>query len=99
MKASNINKDKVAVKEIKYLIKNSLNPFNKDADPGRLFNICTGKSCKKGTGDFLFNVESIDNEARKSFIQDCIENPNQFERIKKIKSTVLQGSETKDSRG
>ena len=40
------------------------------------------------------NVESIGNEARKSVIQECIGNPNRFkERIKKIKSTVLQQSQ------
>ena len=77
------------------MIENSLNPFKKDADPDRLFNICTWKSCKKGTEDFLLNVESIGNEARKSFIQECVENPNRFEeRIKKkIKSTVFQESQ------
>ena len=33
--------------------------------------------------DFLLNVESISKEARKSFIQECVENPNRFEeRIK-----------------
>ena len=86
LKASNINKYNLAVKEIKSMIENSLNPFKKDADPHRLFNIYTGKSCKKGTEDFLLNVESIGNEARKNFIQECVENPNQFEeRIKKNK--------------
>ena len=55
------------MKEIKSMIENSLNPFNKDADPDRLFNICTGKSYKKGTEDFLLNIESISNEARKGF--------------------------------
>ena len=86
LKASNINKDNLAVKKIKSMIENSLNPFKKDADPDRLFNICTGKSCKKGTEDFLLNVESIGNEARKSFIQERVENPNRFEeRIKKNK--------------
>ena len=97
LKASNINKDNLAVKEIKSMIENSLNPFKKDADPDRLFNICTWKSCKKGTEDFLLNVESIGNEARKSFIQECVENPNRFEerikKKKKKKSTVLQQSQ------
>ena len=80
------NKDNLAVKEIKSMIENSLNPFKKDADPDRLFNICTRKSCKKGTKDFLLDVESIGNEARKSFIQECVENSNRFEeRIKKSK--------------
>ena len=82
------------MKEIKSMIENSLNPFNKDPDPDRLFNICTGKSCKKGTEDFLLNVESVGNEARKSFIQVRVGNPNRFEkRIKKLKSTVLQLSQ------
>ena len=55
LKASNINKDNLAVKEIKSMMENSLNPFKKNADPDRLFNICTGKSCKKGTEDCLLN--------------------------------------------
>ena len=82
----------MAVKEIKSMIENNLNPFNKDADPDRLFNICTGKSCKKVTEDFLLNVVSTSNETRKSFIQECVENSNRFEEWikKKIKSTVLQ---------
>ena len=77
----------MAVKEIKSMIENNLNPFNKDADPDRLFNICTGKSCKKVTKDFLLNVVSTGNETRKSFIQECVENSNRFEEwIKKKKN-------------
>ena len=72
LKTSNINKDNLAVKEIKSVIENSLNPFNRDADPDYLFNICTEKSCKKDAEDFLLNVDSIGNEARKCFIQECI---------------------------
>ena len=56
------------MKEIKSMIENSLNPFNKNAHPVRLFNMCTGKSCKKSTKDFLLNVQFIGNEVRKSFI-------------------------------
>ena len=56
------------MKKIKSVIENSLNPFNKDADPDCLFNIYTEKSYKKDTEDFLSNVESIGNEARKCFI-------------------------------
>ena len=59
LKASNINKINMAVRETKSMIENSLNLFNKDADPDILCNICAGKSCKKGTEDFLLNVESI----------------------------------------
>ena len=45
-----------------------------------------GKSCKKSTQDFLLNVESIDNKARKSFMQKCAESLNRLEeRIKKGK--------------
>ena len=83
------------MKERKSMIENSLNSLNKDADPDCLFNICTGKSCKKGTEDFLLNVESIGNEARKSFNKRMCRNPKRFEeRIKKKKkSTVLQPSQ------
>ena len=73
LKASNINKDNLPVKEIKSMIENSLNHLRK-------------MQFQKGTEDFLLNVESIGNEARKSFIQECVENPNRFEeRIKKNK--------------
>ena len=83
---------------MKSMIENSLNPFKKDADPDHLFNICTAKSCKKGTEEFLLNVESIGNEARKCFLQECVENPNRFEeRIKKKKSTVLQESQENET--
>ena len=51
------------------MIENSLNPFNKDADPDCLFNILTGKSCQKDTEDFLLNVGSIGNEG---FIQEKV---------------------------
>ena len=44
LKVSNINNDKLAVKEIKSIIENSLKPSKKDADLDHLFNICTGKS-------------------------------------------------------
>ena len=52
------------MKEIKYMVENSLNPFNEDADPGCLFSTLRGKSCKKSTEDFLLNVESIGREAK-----------------------------------
>ena len=55
------------MKEIKPMIEDSLNAFNKDAHPVRLFNMCTGKSCKKSTKDFLLNVQFIGNEVRKRF--------------------------------
>ena len=85
-----MNEDNLAMKEIKSMIENSLNPFSKDADPDRLFNICTRKSCKKDTEDFLLNVEFIGSEARKRFIQECVENPNRFEeRIKKNKILIF----------
>ena len=67
MKAPNINKDNLAVKEIKSMIDYSLHQFNKDTDADRLLDICTGKSCKKSTEDILLNVQSISNEARKGF--------------------------------
>ena len=41
----------------------------------------------------MATYESIGNEARKSFLQECVENPNRFEGLKKIKSTVLQQSQ------
>ena len=86
LNSSNKNQDNFVVKEIKSMIDNSLNPFNKDLDPDRLFNIWTGKSCKKSSQDFLLNVESIGTEASKSFIQEFLENWNRFEeRIKKKK--------------
>ena len=56
------------MKELESVIESSLNPFSKDADPDRLFNICTGKKCKKSTEDFLLHVQLTSNEVRKSFI-------------------------------
>ena len=47
MKVLNVNKDNLAVRERKSVIKNSLRPFNKDAYPDRLFNICTGDHVRK----------------------------------------------------
>ena len=57
LQVSNINEYNLVVKEIKSM--NSLNPFNKDADPDHLSNIFTRKLYKKATEDFLLNVESI----------------------------------------
>ena len=55
LKSSNTNRDNLAVKKSKSLIENGLSLLNKDPYPDHLFNICTGKSCKKGTEDFLLN--------------------------------------------
>ena len=46
----------MAMKEKKSMTEHTPNPFHKDADPDCLFNICIGKSWKKGTEDFLLNV-------------------------------------------
>ena len=82
------HKDNLAVKEVKCMVENSLNPFNEDADPDCLFNTLTGKSCKKSTEDFLLVV-------KQRFILECVENPSRIEeRIKKIilMSTILRQS-------
>ena len=49
------------------MTENSLNQFNKDSNPDRVFNIYTGTSCKEGIEDFCRNVESIGNEAGKCY--------------------------------
>ena len=67
------------------MIQSSLHPFNKDADPDGLFNLCTGKSCKKGLEYFLLNVESIGNEARKTVLQQSQGN----ERFEGLKGKLL----------
>ena len=46
-------------KKTKSMKEKSLEPFNKDPDPDGLFNICTGKSCKKSTQEFFFNEEKV----------------------------------------
>ena len=64
------------------MIENSFNPFKKDPDPDRLFNICTYKS--------------IGNEVRKCFIQEYVENLNRFgERIKKKSSFATETGKRK----
>ena len=47
LKASNANKDNLAVKEVKPITETSFNSFKKNAGLYRLVDICTGNSCKK----------------------------------------------------
>ena len=66
-----IEKDNACVTKLKDLIKENLNPFNKE-DKECLLNLAMGKSVSKETENIFLNIIKIGNAERIKSIDDCI---------------------------
>jgi hypothetical protein len=81
-----IKGDNEALENVMVMLKNTMNPFDKNLDKEQLYNLGSGKAANKDTEKFLLNIEKNGDEARKTFIEECITNTSRFESpIKKQK--------------
>lgn len=76
------------------IIKESINPFRSSLDKDLLFNISNGQAADDHVADFLLSVEKKGEELRNTFINECAEDKDRFDRSLKMnkmnKFTVLQ---------
>ena len=80
LKAHRIRNDNAAIRSVMAMVKETMNPFNSELDPGHLYNIGTGKAASDNTEKFLLNEVKIGKEERRKFIKECVEDPARFER-------------------
>lgn len=86
LKNYRIKSDNAALKKIKAMVHDTVNPFNTELDYGNLYNLGTGKAASKSAEDFLLNLKEIGEIERKKFIVECAADPGRFEsRIKRQK--------------
>ena len=71
--------DNEAVKSIKMMVKDTINPIDNDLDTESLYNLSTGKSAEMDTEHFLLNIKKVGNAARERFINECLEDTSRFE--------------------
>ena len=79
----NDNKD---LAKIKFMVKDTMNPFDSNIDKEELHTLGTGKAVNKDTEEFLLNITSMGEMSRKAFIAECNHDASRFEQpIKKNK--------------
>lgn len=69
-----------------------MNPFLPDIQSDLLFNISTGKAAPEEVSHFLLNVENAGEHQRKSFIDHCSTDENNFDKYKFKKNKILNFS-------
>lgn len=76
----------------------SIDPFNRDINPSKLFNLTSGKAASTETAEFLTSAVLNGTKQMEKFIKDCHEDRSRFERpIKKniIKNFAAEKSKAK----
>ena len=80
--------DNKHVKQVIEAIENSMNPFSKNLVNEELFNLASGRALKESATIFLLNCFTDGVKMRDTFITECVENSQRFE--KPIKRVALQ---------
>lgn len=78
IKRSKIKKDNEILHNVINVIKETVNPFS-DIEKSQPCNIDTGKAASVETEMFLLHIQDNGDKARNKFINECVENPKQFE--------------------
>lgn len=78
---------------------NNINPFCRDINSSKLFNLTTGKSASEEVTEFLTNVESIGMDQMQAFIQECNVDGSRFDRPLKRNKVNNFSSETLRKKG
>lgn len=69
-------------------VTNNINPFSKDLNPSKLFNLSTGKAASPETAQFLLSSYKDGMKQMKVFINECKLDQNRFDRP--LKKNVLK---------
>ena len=80
LRQSSTEKDKYDFKNVKSLIRSTLNPFSCTTEKYVLFNIKTGRQIPKSGESCLLNVIKIGEEKRDAFVDECQKNTERFEK-------------------
>ena len=55
------------------MVKDNLNPLNKNIDKEKLYNLGTGKAVSSNTEEFMFSIKIDEENLRRNFIKECVE--------------------------
>ena len=80
MKPHRIKNDNASLRAILTMVKETMNPFDRELDPIHLYNIGTGKAASDNSEKFIFTSNKVGKELRSKFIDECNEYPSRFER-------------------
>ena len=96
LKPAKMKKNSEDLRNIMTAIENNINSFDRQLESESIFNICSGKSASATT--FLLNVRENGTIAKETFIRECYDNPDRFDRpIKrnKLLTFVIEGISSK----
>ena len=79
LKPNQMRKNASDMSRITSNIEQTMNPFSDDICPDYLYNIGSGKATKEETAHFLLNYQKIGSGVREAFIEECINECQQFE--------------------
>ena len=82
-----IRNDNASLDKIKEMIKETMNPFDVNIDPDKLYNLGTGKAVSNKTEEFMLNIKANGEKYKKAFLEECIIDSLRFE--KPIKRQTL----------
>ncbi|CAD6231327.1 GSCOCG00012217001-RA-CDS [Cotesia congregata] len=78
LKKSVMSKNNQQISNFLTSLNKYINPFDSTLDHDKLYNITSGKNAAPEIEEFLLNVEKIGDDARKTFITECIEYPERY---------------------
>ena len=79
LRKNRMTKDRLDLCNLRYNLRETMNPFDPTLDPDFLFNIASGKSASEDTAGFLLNCRKIGKKRHDQFITECIDKPSRFE--------------------
>ena len=79
-------------------VENTMNPLANDVDKDHLYNIGSRQCASKETKDFFMHVHENGIKLREVFTNDCIKDPNRFEKkitLQKLHTFASEGQRYK----
>ena len=89
-----IPNDNADLNKVIVMIQETINPFDVNLDPEKLYNISTGLAAMDSTQLFLLNVFKNGKNERKKFIEECSQNSLRFEKPIKRQKIISFATQT-----
>ena len=79
LKSSRLNRNSQHLSVLIDAMRSYLKPFSPEINQKKIFNIATGKRATLETKEFLLNARKIGEDAKRQFIDECVDDPERFE--------------------
>ena len=89
-----IPNDNADLNKVIVMIQETINPFDVNLDPEKLYNISRGLAAMDSTQLFLLNVFKNGKNERKKFIEECSQNSLRFEKPIKRQKIISFATQT-----